>query len=224
MMNVRTYEFNDELKMNYAVAFPSEYTDLPLLVYLHGAGERGKRLEHVYRHGIPKLIGAGLDVKAIVLYPQCPAGYIWNNMVKEVKALIDSVVAEYGVKRDRIVLTGSSMGGYGAWETAACYPETFAAIAPVAGGGVVWRTTKLKNLPVLVYHGSDDDVVPPSQSEIMAEFAARNGALVQLNILQGLGHNDGIDYAYEKTDLIERLLGYRKTDFSRVPEPCEELF
>ena len=134
------------------------------------------------------------------------------------------VVEEYGISKDRIVLTGSSMGGYGTWETAMCYPEMFAAIAPVAGGGVVWRVNKLKNVPVLAYHGEKDATVPLSQSEIMVDFTLRSGGYAELNILNGYNHNDGIDYSYRETDLINRLLSYRKCDFNHVPEPYEDLF
>ena len=116
------------------------------------------------------------------------------------------------------------MGGYGTWETAMCYPETFAAIAPVAGGGVMWRTSKLNNVPVLAYHGAADSTVLPSQSQILVEYTNRNGGNAELHLLEGLEHNPGIDYAYRHTDLIPRLLSYRKTDFSHVPEICEDMF
>ena len=223
-MNIKTYLSNDENKMNYGVAFPNNYKDLPLIVYLHGAGERGRNFEHVFRHAIPKLIKEGREINAVVLFPQCPAQFIWNNMVKELKVIIDNVAKEYGILKDRIVLTGSSMGGYGTWETAMCYPETFAAIAPVAGGGVMWRTGKLKNVPVLAYHGEIDSIVLPSQSQIMVEYTIKNGGTAELNVLNGLEHNDGIDYAYRETDLIERLISYRKSDFIHIPEPFEEYF
>lgn len=223
-MNIKTHILADKGQMNYGVAFPENYKDLPLLVYLHGAGERGTNFEHIYRHGIPKLLKEGKDINAVVLFPQCPAQFIWNNMVKELKALIDSVSNEYGILKDRIVLTGSSMGGYGTWETAMCYPETFAAIAPVAGGGVVWRTSKLCKVPVLAYHGEIDSVVPISQSEIMVDNTNRNGGNAELNVLDGFEHNDGIDYAYSNTDLIDRLIAYRKNDFEHIPEVCEDLF
>ena len=224
MMNIKTYLSDSEEKMNYGVAFPDDYKDLPLLIYLHGAGERGRNFEHVYRHGVPEMIMAGKEYNAVVLYPQCPAQFIWNNMVKELKGLIDAVAEEYGILKDRIILTGSSMGGYGTWETAMCYPETFAAIGPVAGGGVVWRTGKLKNVPVIAYHGEKDSTVPLSQSEVMVDFTNRFGGSAELNVLEGRGHNDGIDYTYQNTDLVERLLTYRKNDFDHVPEPCENMF
>ena len=224
MMKIKTHLSGEEDQMNYAVAVGEDYTDRPLLVYLHGAGERGKNFEHIYTHGVPKLIKEGLDIEAVVLYPQCPSAFIWNNMVKELKAIIDSVAAEYKIAKDKILLTGSSMGGYGTWEMGMCYPEMFAAIAPVSGGGAVWRTGKLIKTPVLAYHGEQDTLVPPSQSEIMVDTTNRNGGMAELTILKGKGHNDGIDYAYRETDLIARLLTYRKTDFSRIPEFCEEFF
>ncbi|MBR6708995.1 MAG: prolyl oligopeptidase family serine peptidase [Clostridia bacterium] len=224
MMNVKTYLFPDPDKMNYAVAQPAAGEDLPLLIYLHGAGERGKNFPHVYRHGIPKLIAEGREYPAVVLIPQCPAQFIWNNMVKELKALIDSIIEEYGIQRDRVVLTGSSMGGYGTWEMAMCYPELFAAIAPVAGGGVMWRAEKLRHVPVFAYHGEADATVPLSQSQIMVEYTARAGGSAELVVLPGYGHNDGINYAYRETDLVDRLLGTRKQNFDRVPEPFEKWY
>ncbi len=224
MMTIKTYLSNSDNQMNYGVALGDDYTDKPLLIYLHGAGERGRNFDHIYRHGIPKLIKEGRDINAVVLFPQCPGEFIWNNMVKELKLIIDLVIDEYGLSKDKILLTGSSMGGYGTWEMAMCYPEMFAAVAPVAGGGVVWRTGKLIKTPVLAYHGEDDSVVPMSQSEIMVSATVCNGGAAELNVLKEKGHNDGIDYAYRETDLINRLLSYRKTDFTHVPEPCEELF
>lgn len=223
-MNIKTYLSNNDNDMNYAVAYPDNYADLPLLVYLHGAGERGRKFDHIYLHGVPKLIKEGKEINAVVLFPQCPGKYIWNNMVKELKLIIDSVIEEYKISKDRVLLTGSSMGGYGTWETAMCYPEMFAAVAPVAGGGVVWRTGKLVKTPVLAYHGENDVVVPISQSEVMVKSTISHGGKAELYRIKEKGHNDGIDYAYRNTDLIERLLSFRKTDFTHIPEPCEDMF
>ena len=223
-MNIKNCLAKTENEMNYVVAYPDNYEGLPLLVFLHGAGERGINIEHLYRHGIPKMIKEGKEIPAVILYPQCPASFIWNNMVKELKALIDKVAEEYSVNRSKITLTGLSMGGYGTWEMAMCYPETFSAIAPVCGGGVPWRASKLKNVPITAYHGTEDITVPFIQSEIMVSAAKKIGADAELVALEGLGHNDGAAYAYYETDLIERLLSHTKTDFSHVCEPCEEMF
>ena len=187
-------------------------------------GERGRNFEHIYRHGIPKLIKEGIDINTVVLFPQCPGDFVWYNMVNELKALIDDVMIEYKIPRDRIVLTGSSMGGYGTWEMAMCYPEMFAAIAPVVGGGFVRRTGKLIKTPVFAYHRDKDCVVPISQSEIMVNSTVCNGGIAELHILKDKDHNDGIDYAYRETDLIQRLLSYGKFDYTHIPDPYEALF
>lgn len=220
----KEYLKQNENEMNYLVFTPKNTKDLPLVIYLHGAGERGEKIEHILRHGLPRLIDEGREYPAVVLCPQCPRQFIWNNVVADLKKIIDKIIAEYEIKPDRVLLTGSSMGGYGTWETAMTYPETFAAIAPVAGGGVAWRTTRLKNIPIRAYHGSADTCVEPIQSELMVKAVNQNGGNAELIVLDGFEHNDGIDEAYRNTDLMEWLLRHRKTDFSRVPEFCEEWF
>ncbi len=217
-------EFTND-SMNYILARPElESMELPLLVYLHGAGERGERLDHLYRHGIPKLLGEGREYEAYILAPQCPRGFVWNNVVAELKELIDRTVAELGVKPDRILLTGSSMGGYGTWEMGLTYRNFFAAIAPVAGGGMPWRCSCLRTTPVLAYHGSADNCVVPECSRMMVDAVNRTGGSAELMLLEGFGHNDGIDYAYREGGLVERLLAFRRRDFTYVPDFCEEWF
>lgn len=91
----------------------TDICELPLLVYLHGAGERGSNLSHLSRHAIPRLIDNGGEYPALVLCPQCTADAVWDNIPAKIKKTIDITVDEYGIKPDRIVLTGSSMGGFG---------------------------------------------------------------------------------------------------------------
>ena len=123
-----------EITLNYRVYTPNEGTELPLLVYLHGAGERGDTpdvLDHILGHGIPKLLSEGREIPAVVLCPQCPTNAVWDNIIFEARALIDRVTAEYHISPDRILLTGSSMGGYGTFALALANPTLFAAIAPI---------------------------------------------------------------------------------------------
>ena len=214
----------NEFGLNYEVFYPADYTGLPLLVYLHGAGERGGTLEHVNRHGVPKLILEGLELPAVVLCPQCPQWAVWDNVVRDVKGVIDCVAREFSVEKDRICITGSSMGGYGTWMMGETYTNFFSAIGPVAGGGIAWRTPNLRSTPVLAVHGTADDVVLPVCSELMVNGVLSAGGCAKLISLEGLGHNDGIDYAYRSTELIEWLLKQRRTDFSPVPEYCSEYF
>ncbi len=210
--------------MNYVVYHPEEYRDLPLLVYLHGAGERGKNVEHLTRHGVARLLAEGREYNAIVLTPQCPAEYVWDNVVKELKAIIDKVVDEYEVKPDRICITGSSMGGFGTWMMGLTYPNFFSAIGPVAGGGMSWRAAKLVSTPVYALHGDQDGVVPERCSLLMVEALKSLGYTVRYQSLKGFDHNDGIYEAYANTDLVEWLLAQRRTDFNRVAEICEDIF
>jgi predicted peptidase len=116
------------------------------------------------------------------------------------------------------------MGGYGTFMMGLTYSNFFAGIAPVAGGGMSWRAAKLRTTPVFAYHGDKDDCVPLVYSELMTNVLKANGGRVELRVLEGYGHCDGIDCAYENTDLIEKLFSCRRTDFARVPEICEEMF
>lgn len=224
-MNIKNFKYNEnEYGMNYVVFYPDDYKDKPLLVYLHGAGERGKDITHLYRHGIPKLLQEGQKIDAVVLCPQCPEQFVWDNVVERTKAIIDRVACDFEIKNDRILLTGSSMGGFGTWMMAKTYPSFFAAIAPVAGGGMAWRTPKLKNTPVLAIHGSDDSAVPPVYSQLMVNGVNDAGGSAEYIQLDGYNHCDGIDYAYRNTKLIQWILRQRRTNFDYVPEICEEMF
>ena len=224
-MNTKVYNYiQNTFSMNYLVFHPDIYEDLPLVVFLHGAGERGTDVSHLYRHGLPKLVGEGKEYPAVILCPQCPAQYVWDNVVDKLKGIIDSVVIEYGIKRDRIAITGSSMGGFGTWMMGLTYPSFFSAIAPVSGGGMSWRTPKLVSTPVLAVHGSADGAVPAVYSELMVNAVNNSGGKAELITLDGYGHNDAIDYAYRNTKLVDWLIAQRRRDYSYIKEFCEELF
>lgn len=224
-MNIKDYMYNEnEFGMNYKVFYPDTYKDLPLIVYLHGAGERGKNISHLYRHGIPKLIEEGKEIPAVILSPQCPEWCVWDNVVDNVKKIIDYVAEEFEIKKDRICITGSSMGGFGTWMIAETYPSFFAGIAPVAGGGMSWRTSKLYTTPVLAVHGGADTVVPIVYSQLMVDGVNNEGGNAELIELDNYGHDDGIDYAYRNTKLIDWLTKQRRTNFEYVPEICEDIF
>lgn len=210
--------------MNYGVFCPDDYTDLPLLIYLHGAGERGLKYDHLYRHGVARMIGEGKEIPAVVLIPQCPEEFVWDNVVESVKELIDTTANDYNIKPDRICITGSSMGGFGTWMMGLTYKNFFSGIAPIAGGGMAWRTANLKNTPVYAVHGSEDDPVKPIYSQMMCERVNAEGGNAKLLMLEGFGHNDGIYHAYYNTDVIEWLLACRRTDFNELPEAYSENF
>jgi len=204
-MQMKFVSADESGSMNYAVYYPQHYEDLPLLVYLHGAGERGTEFDHLYRHGVPLLLRQGRTFPAVILVPQCPTEVVWCNVVQQVKAIIDTVAAAFSIRPDRICITGSSMGGYGTWSMALTYPSFFSAAAPIAGGGMAWRTTLLKGLPIWTFHGNADPVVNICNTQDMVECARKFGADVKYTILDGVGH-EAWDFAYLETRLLDWLI------------------
>ncbi|MBO5306212.1 MAG: prolyl oligopeptidase family serine peptidase, partial [Clostridia bacterium] len=135
---------------------------LPLIIQLHGAGERGcggKMLDLVDVHGFSKFL-KDEDHRLIAVMPQCPKDSFWAARVESIVKFIEHLIREYPVDPDRVYLTGLSMGGYGTWFTAMARPDLFAAIAPVCGGGMAWNAGVLK-MPIWAFHGTEDAVVSP---------------------------------------------------------------
>ncbi len=224
-MNKKFFLADKSCRLNFAVYYPDDYRDVHLITYLHGAGERGFDISHLSRHGIPKLIEEGLEINAVVVCPQCLPDFVWDNLVEDVKAIIDRVAEEFNTDLNKICITGSSMGGFGTWMMGLSYPDFFAAIAPVAGGGMAWRTPNLRETPVYAIHGAEDSVVPPIYSELMVSTLNASGGNAKLLCLEGFGHNDGIDEAYRNTDLLQWLLSnVKSSERVHVPEFLSELF
>ena len=182
---------------------------LPLIVMLHGAGERGngqEELSLVETHGISKLVKNN-DYECIVVMPQCSKDSFWAARVESILRFIDQLKNEFPVDEDRICLTGLSMGGYGTWYTAMAKPSLFAAIAPVCGGGMGWNAGCLK-MPVWAFHGSADSVVNIRNTEEMVESLQAQGRDITYTRLEGVGHN-AWDYAYQEP-LMRWLLEKRR--------------
>lgn len=214
-----------EEKINYLIYGPEKLEpNLPMITFLHGAGERGIHTENLHRHGIPKLIKEGLEIPAVVLVPQCHEGFVWNNLVEELMNLIDNIAEKYQADNKRLSVTGGSMGGFGTWDMGLCYPSRFSAIAPICGGGLSWRTSNLVTTPVFAFHGACDNVVPLVYSQLMVDAVEKSGGNVTLTIFEDTGHNDAIHKAYAETDLIEKLINAERTDFSEVKEAMSQYF
>jgi len=211
--------------MNYWLFLPNnDKKNLPLIVYLHGAGERGRNVEHLARHGLAKLLTEGKEIDAAVLVPQCPADCVWDNLPHSLKTLIDEVVDKYKIDVKRITVTGSSMGGFGTWMLGMTYPNFFAGLAPVAGGGMEWRSHNLIHTPIRAYHGKEDKVVACIRSEMMVQAVNNNGGTAEAVYFENLGHNDGIDFAYRHTDLLKWLLAQKRQKKDEICEVCFHLF
>ena len=125
----------------------------PLLLFLHGAGERGNDLALVKQHGPPKRIEEGAELPFIVVAPQCSGNEWWGS--DPLVALLDEILAQHEVDHRRIYVTGLSMGGYGTWALANACPGRLAAIAPICGPFIYIDFPRLAGTPVWCFHGKD---------------------------------------------------------------------
>jgi predicted peptidase len=204
-------EITVTVKMDYLLYLPEGYEKegkaWPLLLFLHGAGESGHDLNKVKVHGPPKLVEAGKKFPMIIVSPQAPR-MGWD--VPTLNALLDDVMATHKVDKDRIYVTGLSMGGFGTWALAAAYPDKFAALAPICGGGDPHDAAKLKHLPIWVFHGAKDKVVQPSRSESMVKALKNQGAeQVQFTLYPDADH-DSWTKTYDNPEVWEWLLKQKR--------------
>lgn len=184
--------------------------NLPLIVQLHGAGERGygkDDLDKVDVHGFSKYL-ENSEHECIVIMPQCPVDTFWAARVESIVEFIQQLKNEYNVDEDRVYLTGLSMGGYGTWFTSMARPDLFAAIAPVCGGGMAWNAGVL-TMPIWAFHGAEDSLVSVTQTDEMVSKLKELGRDVTYTRIDGVGHN-AWDYAYNES-LIEWLLSKKRT-------------
>jgi predicted peptidase len=199
------------VKMQFLLFLPQEYgkTDKkwPLILFLHGSGERGTDLELVKKHGPPKLVENQPDFPFIVVSPQLPKGSGWSP--DGLNALLDELLARVSADPDRIYLTGLSMGGYGTWALASQYPERFAAIAPICGGGDTDLACNLKNVPVWAFHGAKDDVVSLKEAEEMVNAVKACGGNVRFTVYPEAGHDSWTE-TYANPELYQWFLSHRK--------------
>jgi predicted peptidase len=203
------------LSANYLLYLPKDYEtedkNWPLVLFLHGAGERGSDIEKVKAHGIPKLISEGKEFPFIAVSPQCPENIFWN--VSLLSALLDEIESKYKVDKKRIYLTGLSMGGHGTWSLAIQEPKRFAAIAPVCGWSNPATACLLKEIPIWVFHGAKDFIVPVSSSEQMVEKLKTCGTDVKLTIYPEAGHDSWTE-TYNNEELYTWLLSHSLKDYA----------
>ena len=208
----------------YLLQLPKDYkpTDRkrwPLLLFLHGAGERGSNFALVTKHSPQKLAARKRDFPFFILSPQCPLEQIWDD--DALLALLDHVIARYKINTRRVYLTGLSMGGYGVWSLAAKHPERLAAIAPVCGGGSAAnllmanraQSRALRSLAVRAFHGAKDDVVPLAEAKVLMAALKKAGCReATLTVYPNTGH-DSWTRTYTNPKLYEWFLKHeRKQD------------
>ena len=167
-------------------------------------------------HGPPKNVKEHPDFPFIVISPQCPEHEIWSRDV--LLGLLDEITAKYAVDTNRLYLTGLSMGGYGTWDLGLAYPEKFAAIVPICGGGELItlllsshdKAQALKTLGIWAFHGGKDPVVPLAESQRMVDAVKRMGVQdAKLTVYPEADHNSWTQ-AYNEPELYQWLLKHER--------------
>lgn len=180
----------------------------PLLVFLHGAGERGADLDLVKKHGPPRLAGQKPELESFfMLAPQCPTGRWWDTVA--VKDLIDQTLAAQPVDAKRIYITGISMGGFATWTLLKDYPDLMAAAVPICGGGDPASVARFKAVPVWAFHGDKDEAVPVQRSIDLVEALKKEKGNIRFTLYPGVTH-DSWTRSFDNPELYSWLLGQRK--------------
>lgn len=198
------YAYQLFIPRGYAASGKEEW---PLLIFLHGSGERGSDIALVKVHGPPKIVAKHPGFPFVTVSPQLPADQDWDEA--KLEALLASIRKSHRIDPKRIYLTGLSRGGHATWRWAASKPELFAAIAPVSGRGDPISACRLKDMPVWAFHGDKDDVVEPEGSFNMVQAIRGCGGDPRLTIYPGTGH-DGWTPTYDDPALYRWLLEQRK--------------
>ncbi len=205
----------EELDLGYILYLPTEYEEtdrsFPLVLFLHGAGERGDDLEKIKLHGIPKLISEGRTFPFICIAPQCPNEGYWDmpEYVSSLISLTREVEREHRVDSNRIYGTGLSMGGLGTLAMAIRNPKLFSAIIPICGGADMENIHRLSELPIWLFHGDRDDVIPLDNSISIYQDLRLVNEHVFLTIYGDVYH-DSWTQTYENDDIYDWLLEYEK--------------
>jgi len=197
-----------KVKYNYLLHVPEDYgkdpnKKWPVIFYLHGRHASGKNLESLERYGLPYYLQKGKKVDFIVVSPQCPWNKNWSSE-DWFNPVYDEVAGKLQVDDSRIYLIGMSMGGFGTWALANRMPDRFAAISPMCGGADVKWAGNLSKTPTWVFHGTADNQIPISRSEVMVKALEKLKANVKFSRLANQGHD--ISKQFNNDELYSWLL------------------
>ena len=195
-----------KVRYKYLLYVPPDYSSgmpVPLMLFLHGAGERGNDLDIVKKLGPPRLIEEGRTFPFIVVSPQCHANRWWD--AEDLNVLLEEIEQTYTVDANRIYVTGLSMGGFGTWTLGVTYPEKFAALVPICGWGEPFAAFRLKDMPIWAFHGAKDPIVPLSKGQEMVEAVQRAGGSPRFTVYPEAEHDSWTE-TYNNPELYDWLL------------------
>ena len=203
-------KIQQEKQLDYLLYEPEDTKSAkPLIIFLHGSGERGNDLEKVKVHGPLKYL-KDHKLDAYVLAPQCPSDQYWDSEV--LYKLIQKVQKINNIDSSRIYLTGLSMGGWGAWNLAFSHPDMFAALVPIAGfvdRVPMIENCKIKDIPTRIFHGLLDDVVDVSYSMDIYKKLKTCSKDIELTIFDDANH-DSWTRVYDNPEIYEWMLKQQK--------------
>ena len=213
-------------KMRYLLFVPKGYDprkQYPLVLWLHGGGSRGDDLQLLLKHGDKHGIGffARADNQAnypsFIVAPQCPSGKAWGDQNSEVPTvetklifeILREVQAGHSIDKDRLYVTGISLGGYGTWDLIARRPEMFAAAVPICGGGPISKAPLMVKTSIWAFHGDQDELVNVSESRTMIAAIRNAGGHPKYTEYKGVGHNSWVQAFAEET-LLSWMFAQRR--------------
>jgi predicted peptidase len=201
------------VKYDYLLFLPEGYAKSrkrwPLMLFLHGAGESGTNLLKIKKLGPPAIVDNKPNFPFILVSPQSQ-GNGWNP--DALNALLDDVIHNYRVDKDRVYLTGPSMGGTGTWTLASAHPEKFAAIAPVSSGGETADIKKLLRMPIWAFHGAKDPTVKVARAEATVAAFRAAGSDIKFTVYPDALH-DAWTETYNNPELYRWLLEQKRRPF-----------
>lgn len=191
----------------------------PLVVWLHGGDQGGDEIAKVETAGLPKLIAEGQDLPFLVFSPQNPSEDLLFP-IEQVKIVLDQVVEDHRVDPTRIYVVGYSRGGFGAWSMAEQFPQTFAAVVPIAGGGVRHYLNRTnEDAAFWAFHGAKDETIPLGDTVVMVQRLTELERDVRLTVFEGVDHAGAETAALADPGLWDWLLEQRLPDLPAAAAP-----
>ena len=193
-------------KLNYLRFEPANFSEdkkYPVIIHFHGAGSRGDNVEILKNQSIMQYANDVKDFPFVMFLPQCSAN-TWFDLFEQLKAFVKTVVALPYVDKNKVFLSGVSMGGYASWQMLMSEPDIFRKAVICCGGGIYWNASRIK-IPVWAFHGTDDPIVFFEESQKMVNAINRTGGNAKLTEYEGVGHNCW-DRTYSNPEIYKWLL------------------
>lgn len=211
---IKSDDFSTTVTNHYSYKYllhkPNDFKEKkPLIVFLHGSGEKGTDTEKLKIHGPLKYIKNN-TLDAYILVPQCPENAYWET--ESLHQLIQKIIKENNINPNQVHLTGLSMGAWGAWNLAIAHPETFASLVPIAGfvdRVPMIENCKLQNIPIKIYHGLMDDVVNVEYSIAIYKRIKQCNDRIELIIFDNANH-DSWSRVYDNYEIYTWMLQQNK--------------